>query len=81
MRFAGALLTWMGLMGIFAVAAALLILRRFPDVFSRSGAAVGWPWNRRAAAKARLRGAALAVVTLASACVLAAGIVALATRG
>jgi hypothetical protein len=78
MRLAGLLLAWMGLMGVLAVAAATAIFRRFPDVFSRSGAAVGWPWNRSAAAPARLRGAALAVVALASACALAAGIIALA---
>lgn len=78
--FRGALLVWMGLMGIVAVAVALTILLRFPDVFSRSGPAVAWPWRRHAAMPARLRGAALVVLALVSACTAAAGIIILAVR-
>jgi len=71
----GILLVWIGLMGLAATAASLVLLRRFPGAFSETGRSFVWPWQASPSRPARARGWLLAAAALASALVVLAGLV------
>jgi len=73
----GVLLVWIGLMGIAATAAAFVLLRLFPRVFSNAGPSVVWPWRAGATRAARVRGGLLFAAAIVSVFVAAAGIASL----
>ena len=77
MNLRGVLLVWIGLMGLAATAASLVLLRLFPSAFSETGRAFVWPWQASPGRPARARGWLLAAAALLSAIVAIAGIASL----
>jgi hypothetical protein len=73
----GALLVWIGLMGLAATAAVFVLLRLFPRAFSDAGPAVTLPWRRDTVRAVRARGWLLLAAALVSAVVAIAGVVSL----
>jgi hypothetical protein len=73
----GALLVWIGLMGLAATGGVFLLLRAYPRVFVESGPAAAWPWRAGASRAARVRGGLLFAAAIVSAVIAAAGIVSL----
>jgi len=71
----GALLAWIGLMGVAATAAVFILLRLFPRAFAENGPSVVWPWRRDAAGPARVRSWLLLIVAIVSVSVAVVGIV------
>ncbi|MBN2464949.1 hypothetical protein JXD38_04925 [candidate division WOR-3 bacterium] len=71
----GVLLVWIGLMGLAATAASLVLLRLFPRAFSDTGRALVWPWQASASRPARSRGWLVLAAVLLSACVVIVGII------
>jgi hypothetical protein len=73
----GALLMWIGLMGLAATGGVFLLLRAFPRAFVQSGPAADWPGRTGASRTARVRGGLLFAVAIVSVLVALVGITAL----
>jgi hypothetical protein len=71
----GAIMVWIGLMGLAATVGVSLLLRTFPRAFVESGPAAEWPWRAGASRAARVRGGLLFAAAIVSACVAVAGVV------
>jgi hypothetical protein len=73
----GAILVWIGLMGLAATGGVLLLLRTYPRAFVESGTAAVWPWRAGSRRAARVRGGLLFAAAIVSVSVAAAGIASL----